>query len=260
LALPSQILHCIIWQHLGLFKGHLGHPYLLLYRITTYNYNMLERLGSILGFRPLVQTSQSIARFFSISRVYGKTPEDPQTPKKLWPKLRYHNDAAFRDKIIAHTRAWQAKHRDQFLQATRARARIYRKDAVRVQNKKDTIRKAYHEKYSKDPVYMHRVRLYTWVRTRQHVIPTLPWKTHRPLYYETKVEHFCQGCQVTEHGGKKLWWLRLGSDDQYDCHFCYAKDIDASMPEGYEGITTWRGILARKEELDRLGQSDESKP
>jgi hypothetical protein len=223
---------------------------------------MLDKIGSILGFRPSILSSPSIARFFSISRVQRKTPEDPEAPKKPRAKtsLRYHNDAAFRETHLAYVRAWQAKHRDQYLLRVRARENVYRQDAVRVQNKKDTTLKNYHEKYSKDPVYMHRLRLYTWVRTRQHVIPTLPWKTHRPLYHQTRVEHFCQGCQVTEHGGKKLWWLRLGSDDQYDCHFCYAQDIDASMPEGYEGITTWRGILARKEELDRLGQSDESKP
>jgi hypothetical protein len=223
---------------------------------------MLERLGNILGFRPSHISSPLIARFFSVSRVNGVDLKGAGTTQKPWANtlLRYHTDPAFRAKMRAQAKAWQVENRDRYLQLVRAREKVSRQDPVYVQNNNAVSLKRYHQKYSKDPLRKHRYLLCNWVRYHFDIMSTLPWKTHRPIYQETKVEHVCQGCGYARHGGLKLWWLRLASDDQYYCSGCYVKDIDASMPEGYEDITTWRDLVTRKEELDGLGQSNTSKP
>jgi hypothetical protein len=221
---------------------------------------MLDRLGSILGCRPSLVLLPPIARFFSVSCAYNLASTDPEAPKKPWANilLRYRNDAAFREARIAKAKAWNLNHHDEYLQASRASNKHRRQDPICAQNERVRSMKYYHEKYRHDPTVLHRFRLYTWVTTRFDFISTLPWKTHRPLYFQSKVEHFCQGCRMPRHRGVRLWWLKLGSDDQYDCHACYVKDVDASMPQGYEGITRLKDMIALKEQLDRLGQSNKS--
>jgi hypothetical protein len=199
------------------------------------------------------------ARFLSVSRVHNLASKDPVSSEKPWAKtlLRYHNDAAFREKRIARAKAWRLNNLDKYRQITRTLSKVYYPDPAYCQKKSAWGSKLYREQYSKDPVFMQRMRLRSWVYKHPGVMSVLPWKTHSPQWYPTSFEHACHSCRVTRHnGGSRLWWQRLGSDDQYDCHPCYVKDVDASMPEGYEGITRWRDMIARKEELDRLGQSN----
>jgi hypothetical protein len=223
---------------------------------------MLKKLGSILGYRPSLVLSPPIARFFSVSHVHNSAPKDPELPEKPWTyyRLRYHNDAAFREKKIAKAKAWNLNNHDRYRQYLRDMSKVYQSDPAYCQRKAARDLKLYHEQYSKDPVFKQRRRLRGWVQHHPDVMSALPWKTHRLQWYTTSVEHVCHSCRVIRHnGGSRLWWQRLGSDDQYDCHPCYVKDIDASMPEGYEGITRWKDMAARKNELDRLGQRNKSK-
>ncbi|CAD0084394.1 unnamed protein product [Aureobasidium vineae] len=88
---------------------------------------------------------------------------------------------------------------------------------------------------------------------------SLPWKTHRPLYYPEKVRHFCQGCDDKRLDGLRFWWVRL-DQETYDCPTCHAQDLNAAMPEGYEGITIWKDMVARKDELDGLAAKSQSPP
>jgi hypothetical protein len=223
---------------------------------------MLKRLGSILGFRPSHVSSPRIARFFSASRVNGVDLKGAGTTQK--PRadalLRYHTDPAIRARMRAQAKAWQVENRDRYLQLLRAKNEVYKQDPAYVQKRKTMNLKDYHENYSKDPLRSHRRLLSNWVRYHFDIMSTLPWKTHRPIYQDTKVEHVCQGCGYAKHGGLKLWFLDLASDDQYYCPACYVKDIDASMPAGYEGITRWKDMVARKNKLDGVRQSNESKP
>jgi hypothetical protein len=220
---------------------------------------MLEKFRSILGCRPSLVLSPPIARFFSVSRVHNSATKDSGSPEKPWAKtlLRYHTDAAFREKTLAQAKAWNLKNRDKYRKNLRALSKAYYLDPAYCQKKSAGNMKLYREQYSKDPVFMQRARLRNWAHDHPDDMSALPWKTHRLQWYTTSVEHICHSCRVTRHnGGSRLWWQRLGSDDQYDCHPCYVKDVDASMPEGYEGITRWKDMVARKEELDRLGQSN----
>jgi hypothetical protein len=218
---------------------------------------MLEKLGSMLGCRPSLILSSPIARFFSVSHVHNS-----EVPEKRWTKslLRYHNDAAFREKALAATKAWQLNNHDSYRQNLRVWNKVNYSDPAFRQKRISHTSKLYHEQYRNDPVHMQRVRLRSWILGHLDFMLALPWKTHRPQWYPTSTEHICHSCRVKRHGGSKLWWQSLGSDDQYDCNLCYVKDVDASMPEGYEGITRWKDMVARKEQLDGLGQSNKSEP
>jgi hypothetical protein len=107
----------------------------------------------------------------------------------------------------------------------------------------------------------------------------LPWKTHVPLVYESKVKHFCKGCNWSPVNGLKLWWRRgktveeeeaeeedevfvQGQESEEDddkeksgdylCHACYVRTRSRFeiLPEGYEDVETLKDIVARKKQLD----------
>lgn len=223
---------------------------------------MLERLANLVGYRQSALSSPFVARLFSVSRNCGIASDASEAAEKrnARQKLLYNRDAAYRQKELARATAWRDENREKSRQITRVTNRLYRQDAAHRQKDREHALRRYHELYSKDPVREHRRRLYRWVRAQFDIMSTLPWKTHRPLVHETKVEHFCQGCRVAKFGGSTVWWQQLDSEDQYCCPACYVKDLDASMPEGYEGITTWNDLVARKAELDALGQNIKSKP
>lgn len=223
---------------------------------------MLQRLRNILGLRPSTLSAPSIIRLYSVARVHGidaKHAEALEIQRARW-KHRYDNDAAFRKKSVAANSAWRKKNREKFLRILRDSSRALRQDTAYSKRLNEHTLRKYHEIYSKDPVNQHHRRLYRWARTQFDFMSTLPWKTHRPLVQETSVEHFCQGCRLAKHGGSTVWWQQLDAQDQYYCHVCYAKDVDASMPEGYEGIARWKDLVARKAELDALSQNNKSKP
>jgi hypothetical protein len=115
-----------------------------------------------------------------------------------------------------------------------------------------------------------------WVRRVSLVREELPWKTHVPLVYESKVKHFCKGCDWSPVHGLKLWWRRGKSveeaeeedegfvqgqeseevekekSDEYLCHACYVRTRSRFeiLPEGYQDVKTLKDIVARKEQLD----------
>lgn len=223
---------------------------------------MLERLGGLLGLRPSTLSSLFVARLSSVSRNrdIDSNVSEAAEEQNARRRLRYNSDAAHRERRLAQARAWKAKdpERARLSQRT-SQYKFYRNPAFRQKNIEQALRR-YHEFGRKDPVDQHRRRLYSWVHRQFDIMSTLPWKTHRPLFQETKVEHFCQGCRLAKHGGSKVWWQQLDAEDQYYCPACYAKDIDASMPEGFEGITKWTDMVARKKELDALGPSNKPKP
>lgn len=250
--------------HLGLFLKYPGPLTPLLHRIKTriFACNMLERLGNILGHRPSTLSSPFLARLFSVSRKRGTKPKSETVEDyNARRRLRYNNDAAYREARLAHARAWQAQNPEKAKLSSRdSKKTSYKQNPVFRQKQIARRLRAYHEVYKHDPLIRLRRHLRLWMDRQADFMSALPWKTHSPQMYEASIEHLCQSCRRKVHGGSRLWWHRLGSDDQYDCHPCYVQDADASMPEGYEGITTWRDMVARKDELDSLEQNDKSKP
>jgi hypothetical protein len=97
---------------------------------------------------------------------------------------------------------------------------------------------------------MNWCKRYAWLRE------DLPWKSYRPFWHESKVEHHCEGCNWTMKGGNRLWWLKIVSSlttkaDSWLCHGCYVprSDCKEAMPRGYEGLTTIKEIAKRRDEL-----------
>jgi len=223
---------------------------------------MLERLGNILGHQPSTPSSPFLARLFSVSRKRGtKLKSETVQDYRARQRLRYNNDAAYREAELARVRAWQAQNPEKAKLSSRiSRNTSYKQNPVFRQNEMARWLRAYHEVYKKDPLFRLRRSLRQWTDKQHDFMSALPWKTHSPEMHEAPIERFCQSCHRKRHGGFRLWWHRLGSDDQYDCHSCYVQDATASMPEGYEGITTWRDLVARKQEFDALDQSNKSKP
>ena len=55
-------------------------------------------------------------------------------------------------------------------------------------------------RYKEDEHYRcYRCYRYPWLREQ------LPWKTHRPILYDRKVEHYCNACEWARTSGTKLW-------------------------------------------------------
>ncbi|THX23243.1 hypothetical protein D6D12_08557 [Aureobasidium pullulans] len=87
-----------------------------------------------------------------------------------------------------------------------------------------------------------------WQMTESPWFQTLPWKTHRPVRTSLKVERTCPNCTALK--SLKLWWQSLTSEESL-CNRCYAKPSwPEVMPEGYEDVTTMRGVAKRRKELD----------
>jgi len=113
-----------------------------------------------------------------------------------------------------------------------------------------------------DDIFRKRKKLLNWLHEHTWVRNSLPWKSHQPLLLEKQTEHYCDGCRFKKRGGTKLWWRTksahsnpvLGDDqaDSYLCHACYTqkRDWSAVMPEGYEDVETYDGLLARKQQLE----------
>ena len=223
---------------------------------------MLERLGNILGYQPSALSSPFLARLFSVSRKRGTKPKSETLEDyNARRRLRYSNDAAYREAGLARVKAWQAQNPEKAKLSSRvSKSTSYKQNPVYRQNHIASRLRAYHEVYKKDPLVMLRRSLRQWIERQHDFMSALPWKTHSPEMPEAPIERLCQSCHRKRHGGARLWWHRLGSDDQYDCHSCYVQDANASMPEGYEGIRTWKDLVARKQEFDALDQSNKSKP
>ncbi|THW34306.1 hypothetical protein D6D25_05310, partial [Aureobasidium pullulans] len=82
-----------------------------------------------------------------------------------------------------------------------------------------------------------------WQMTESPWFQTLPWKTHRPVRTSLKVEQKMLTMLSPQ-------WQSLTSEESL-CNRCYAKPSwPEVMPEGYEDVTTMRGVAKRRKELD----------
>ncbi|CAD0111253.1 unnamed protein product [Aureobasidium uvarum] len=228
--------------------------------------HLWKHAQSIVGIRSSLLSSHSIVRFFSLSNIKHTTKHDPEAPKKPWAKqlaarnARYRNDAAYRDEVLARNRTYRAEQSDRFKQCvSKSTKRRRQEDAAWCEQRRKYSLAMYKEKYTKDPTYCLRRRLQRWVAHHLDFMSSLPWKTHRPLYYPEKVRHFCQGCNGERLDGLRSGWVRL-DQDTYDCPSCYVQDNDAAMPKGYEAITTWKDLIARNKELTGLAAKGQSRP
>jgi hypothetical protein len=83
------------------------------------------------------------------------------------------------------------------------------KDADRIRQSKPGITEAdlklQQLKYKEDGPYRRRKILLRWCSAYSWLREQLPWKSHQPIYYSQRVEHFCYGCKWTRASGARLW-------------------------------------------------------
>lgn len=182
--------------------------------------------------RALQSTSSTLfARCFSVCHG-AQAKED-------FARLRQEDPEAYRqylDKAAANKRRWLEK------PGNAAKMREYTR-----------LHHLAHRGDKRGIFYKH---LLNWGKRFAWFRDTLPWKSHRPVFYDDRVEHYCEGCGWTEKNGKKLWWRRIQSPstaeaDSWLCTNCYVPKSDCreAMPRGYEDLTSIKEISKRRDEL-----------
>ncbi|CAD0088366.1 unnamed protein product [Aureobasidium mustum] len=145
---------------------------------------------------------------------------------------RYANDPAFRQKMIDNGR------------------KRYRQPERRIK-----ANACYRAKYQANREYYVKAHERAWAedlsRRRTSYLVTLiargaaeraTWRTHAPIAYTERVEHYCTGCNRIRF--LRRWWKEkseaLGKaeqpdSDRYMCNHCFANDWPRVVPETYEG-------------------------
>ena len=160
----------------------------------------------------------------------------------------------------------------------------YRTDPI-FRAKRQEFARARHKQLINDERVRLRITLWNWLKrgSKKYRIADLPWKTHVPVLYKSKVEHYCHGCDWTRTNGMMLWWRRrkgagddkygdadggtsgdeVSKSDEYLCPGCYVNTRTRfeALPEGYEDVRGIKDIVARKKQLEELATaaSDTSK-
>jgi hypothetical protein len=65
--------------------------------------------------------------------------------------------------------------------------------------------------YQKDGHIRRRKTFLRWCSRKPWLREQLPWKTHRPMYYDQRVEHDCVGCHWPKSSGSRLWYVHARS-------------------------------------------------
>lgn len=215
---------------------------------------MFKPLWQAIGCQNSIPWAPLNARFFSVCRVNQQVPKTPEARREAMDKynqdrrLKYKNDEDYRQQILVYRRQWYDQNREFALQYGQQR---YKADEDFRQLKLERAHRHY-QKHKGDVRYTMKSNIHKWVSRHPEWVSDLPWKTHRPSLSPEPVEHLCEGCGYVRYGGMKVWWISKDEPDKYKCHSCYVQDVDQAMPAGYEGITRYKDLVARKKELDRL--------
>jgi len=109
----------------------------------------------------------------------------------------------------------------------------------------------YHGAHRDDEAYQFVAKFQGWCKRHTWVREQLPWKTHRPVLHDVKVEHHCSGCNWARRGGVKLWFQHLTKPNSWLCMSCYwpKGDLGRAMPTGYEDVRSWEELVKRRDSL-----------
>lgn len=121
-----------------------------------------------------------------------------------------------------------------------------------VDNQHRRFREYHAQRYAEDQTMRLMKRLSFWVRSISWVREKLPWGSHRPVLHSAPVKHCCEYCGLTRPGGMLLYWRNIARPASYSCHACYVKRPEGCMPKGYENVTSFKELVARKNQLDKL--------
>ncbi|CAD0091890.1 unnamed protein product [Aureobasidium vineae] len=132
------------------------------------------------------------------------------------------------------------------------RERYRRRNAAKLSDYNSQYNKSFLPRYTSDPTVQLSQRLQNWVKLHVWVREELPWKTHRPVRYETPTPRRCEFCGITRRNGLHLVWQRIAQPDLYSCHRCYARQgTETCLPTGYEDIRGIKELAARKKQLEQ---------
>lgn len=220
--------------------------------------SMILTIRTSLGVPKTVLTS-FFSRYFSSYHAF-------QYDKESYANLRLIDPQAYK-KVLASRKAYYEKTRQdpvawrKILDQKRSQLQRWRQDPDN-RAKIHAARGRFQDARMQDERYRFYLRLSGWCHRRAWVREQLPWKSYRPVLYDNKVEHYCDGCNWTTRGGKKLWWKKIETSPAADsgswlCAHCYVPTTDwaQALPEGYEdlGLTTIKEITKRR---DSLGHGD----
>jgi hypothetical protein len=188
-----------------------------------------------------VLSLSSISRVFSSFRPLKERSSDPE--KK---KIRPEKHAQYYRMKCRTDPEWTLARRRIAREATAKYAASLTEGQYQqyILNKRETNQQRYRE----DPEYKLRQWLTVTIRSHAWLRERLPWKTHKPVFYEDKVQHACSTCLIPRYGGAyKLWWASHDGK-HYQCNSCYFNGSDV-MPKGYEDVLSMAELKKRMEEL-----------
>ena len=176
----------------------------------------------------------------------GLRQQNPEAYKENLPNRITYNVLLRRKDPEAHRR---------FLDRRNENMRRWRNDPTNLANIRERSKFISRAFYATERgKFYHNLK--TWCSRYAWFREDLPWKLHKPIYHEERVEHHCEGCNWTRKGGYKLWFRKISSPstaeaDSWLCSKCYFPKADCrqAMPKGYEDLTTIKEIAKRREEL-----------
>jgi len=228
------------------------------YQASAFHHINMNLISRVLRRVPEPASIPIFSRYFSVYHaVYSYEKGD-------FARLREKDPEAYRKKLDtykSYNKSYMAKIRSEdpvayrrILDSKLIRRRQWLQDPANRAKDLERRRLAHAANRGKDrPLFL--VYIANWC-SRYAWFRELPWKTHQPVYYDKRVEHYCEGCKWTVNGGRKLWWKQIqpsstAEADSWLCNNCYVPETNCSeaMPTGYEGLTTIKEIAKRRDEL-----------
>lgn len=192
-------------------------------------------------FRWFKPASWSLApsRLFSVTPVELFFPKDPEKRQRAIEKHRLDARERRRHFRKSHGSDSPNDSRPRSLWVEWYEAKSEADPGFRERNRE--LERARMKKRKADPKYNSSQALREWAKLvvqRDDVA----WTSHKPIFYNEPVEHYCKTCRHTRLGGMKLWWMRLDDSTQYDCHSCFFHGWpERGMPENFEYRTMRTG-------------------
>lgn len=134
----------------------------------------------------------------------NKTPESMEKAR-IYSKLRYHH---LRD---ADPEEVKRRRHAKYLKGIQPRLLHDLEYRAKLQEKY----RIYNAQYRNDERYRMRQLLTLWLHKHAWVREELPWKSHRPVLYDKRIEHYCAGCEWTKHRGRQLYWQNMVSRQEF---------------------------------------------
>lgn len=226
--------------------------------------------------RPIISTwtsltwAPSTTRFFSCGVNHWSLSKDPAKRRQQLDRqnelrrLRYATRPEVRKRVLEQNACWTRKNRppgspyyNKYLKKNlEAFKKKYHGDAEFRKQHSERMKDLKRNARLNDPGLLLKQRIYDWCRHHPWFCELLPWKTHEPCLFDTKVTKRCASCGIARQNGLRLWWRSISEPESFNCNICQLKNPTEALPSGYEGLTTLEQIRERLKELDPESASE----